>query len=270
MVIELFIIGERLNTSISEISKAVKSKDGDYIIKEARAQIEAGANAVDINAGTHGKSEKDDALWMLETVQDAMDVRVSIDSSNPKVISRGINKYRASGRPIINSINGEAKRLSELKELLKDHDSEVIALAIDDNGIPDNPQGRFEILSRVVKELQDSEIDPNRVFLDPLVFPISTDTTKALVTIETLRTLKRNFPNSRTIVGLSNISFGLPKAKLLNITFLTMLLANGLDAAIMDPTARGMMPTVRAAMVLLNRDEYCGEYIAASRAGKLE
>jgi 5-methyltetrahydrofolate--homocysteine methyltransferase len=265
----MFIIGERFNTSISEISKAVKSRDADFIIDDARAQLDSGASALDINAGTHGRSEQEDVLWLLQTLQDAMDVRISLDSSNVKIIEILLNKYRAGEKPIINSITGEKSKMADLTKLLKDHDSDVIALALDDNGIPDNSKGRLDVVNNLVKSLENEGIEQNRLFVDPLVFPISTDTTKALVTIETLKGIKAAHPDTRAIVGLSNISFGLPKPRLLNRTFLAMLMAHGLDAAILDPTMDGLMSTVCAAEVLINKDEFCGNYIAAHRSKKL-
>ena len=266
----MFIIGERFNTSIPEISKAVKSRDADFIINYARAQLDAGASALDINAGTHGRSEQDDVLWLLQTLQDAKDVRISLDSSNVKIIEVLLNKYRAAEKPIINSITGESNKMADMTKLLKDHDSDAIALALDDKGIPDNASGRLDVVNAVIKGLENDGIEQKRLFVDPLIFPVSTDTTKALVTIETLKGIKTTYPEVRTIVGLSNISFGLPKPRLLNRTFLAMLMACGLDAAILDPTMKGLMSTVCAAEVLMNKDDFCGNYIAAHRSNKLE
>jgi 5-methyltetrahydrofolate--homocysteine methyltransferase len=269
-VIILYIIGERLNTSINEISKAVKGRDKEFITEEACMQVDAGANALDINAGTHGRTEEDDVLWMLEIVQDAVEVPISLDSSNPEIIESCLNSYKGSGTPIINSTNGESPRLNAMSKLLKEHDSNIIALAMDERGIPDSADQRVEIISGILQHLGDDGVDNGRVFADPLVFPISTDTKKALYTIETLKGIKSSYPEVRTIVGLSNISFGLPKGQLLNRTFLAVLMAHGLDAAILDPTKTGIMQTVRAAKVLLNQDEYCAGYISAYRSGKLE
>lgn len=265
----MFIIGERLNTSIPEISEAVKTHDVKTITIEAQTQVDAGASALDINAGTHGKTEMDDVLWLLTSVQDAVDVPVSLDSSNPEVIKTLLNKYRGRGPPIINSINGESSKLSALEPILKEHHSEVIALAMDERGIANNPGERLDVVKKIVEYFETAEIDTKRIYVDPLVVPVSTDTTKPLCTLGTLQALKQKFPELRSIVGLSNISFGLPKGKLLNRTFLAMLLSYGLDAAIMDPTDKKIMSTIKAADVLLNYDEYCGRYILSHRKGNL-
>jgi 5-methyltetrahydrofolate--homocysteine methyltransferase len=266
----MFIIGERLNTSIPEISEAVKNRNSEQILEEARIQVDAGANALDINAGTHGKTEEEDVLWILGEIQEQVDVPISLDSSNPRVIEALLTNYNGKGTPVINSITGEPEKLSALTELLKEHDCEVIVLAIGESGIPDTPDDRLSALSKNIQYLEKAGIVQSRIFADPLIFPISTDTSKALVTIETLKCIKQKYTEVRTIVGLSNISFGLPKGKLLNRTFLAMLMSNGLDAVILDPTAKGIMATIRAANVLLNQDEYCGKYIADHRAGKLD
>ncbi|UCH89256.1 MAG: dihydropteroate synthase [Thermoplasmata archaeon] len=266
----MYIIGERLNTSIPEISKAVKSRDKDKIIEEACAQVEAGEAALDINAGTHGRSEEDDVLWMMDVVTDGANVPLSLDSSNAGIIEVCLNQYKGPGTPIINSINGEAAKLEALTKLIKEHHCDVIALAMDERGIPDTAAARLEVITKVIDHLENEGIARSRIYADPLVIPVSTDTSKALCTIETLQGIKKDFPEVKTIVGLSNISFGLPKSKLLNRTFLAILIASGLDAAILDPTMPGIMPTVKAAEVLLNHDEFCTNYLSAYRSGKLE
>lgn len=263
----MLIIGEKINTSRKEINEAVKAKDAEFITKIAEEQVSSGAQMIDINCGTNVNTEAEDMIWLIEVLKDVVNLPLCIDSPNPKVIERALSIYK--GEAMVNSITGEEERAREILPLVSKFNARVVALTMDEKGMPQTSKERLDIAVQILKIARDYGVDKEKVYFDPLVRPISTEANQAVEVLETIRLIKDKL-GAKTICGLSNISFGLPCRSLINGTFLVMALEKGLDAAIMDPTDSKVMSILISATALLGKDEYCMEYIQASREGKLD
>ncbi len=264
----MLVVGELINGSRKAISQAITQRDAQTIRKVAREQYQAGAQLLDVNAGTSPDQEIDDLLWLLDVILGELDVPLCIDSPNVYAMEAGLD--RAGDRAVmVNSITAQKSRLESFLPLIEAHQSQVVALCMDEGGVPQQAQERYEIAARLVKKLASRGIAPEKIFLDPIVCPVSVDYHAAQVARETLRLIKKHLPQAKTICGLSNISFGLPSRRLLNHNFLSLMLAEGLDAAIIDPTDDALMANLTATQTLMGRDEHCLGYITAHREGKL-
>jgi len=259
------IIGEKINGTLKRVGRAVADRDATFIQALARRQVEAGADLLDVNAGTRPDQEPDDLIWLVRTVQETVDVPLCLDSANPRALAAAIEKVRQA--PLINSISGKQKRLEGILPLARDHGCPVIALALDESGIPQGVEERLTVIRRVIGETRRAGLPDDKVYVDPLVMAIATDTEGGLIALETMRAVHAEFPAVHLSVGLSNISFGLPARSLINQAFLTLALAAGLDTAIMDPLDRDLRGALLAAELVLGRDHHCRNYTRAYRAG---
>lgn len=264
----MLIIGEKLNGTLKKTAAAIASRDVEFVQELARKQVEAGANYLDVNAGTGSGNEAEDLVWLIETTQAAVDVPLCLDSANPIALKSGMECVRQT--PMVNSISGEANRLDGILPLVANAGSPVIALLLDDNGIPDNLAGRLEIAYRILERAHQSGVPDEKIFIDPLAMAISTRTEGALVALETMRVLRAENPEVKFSIGLSNISFGLPARTLINQAFLAQLLAAGLDAAIINPMEQGLINMLYATEMILGRDRFCRSFTTAFRKGKIK
>lgn len=264
----MLIVGERINTSRKAIEPAVRERDAEFIRKVAREQVAAGATFVDVNAGTLVGEEPEALKWLVETIQSAIDVPLCIDSPNPVAIEAALKVHK--GKAMINSITAERERFEGIAPLVKEYGCSVVALCMDDRGMPESAEDRFRIASELVERLTQMGIPQGDIYIDPLVRPISTGSNNGLLVIDTIRKVMEGFDGVHTICGLSNISFGLPARRLLNQAFLIMCMTAGLDAVILDPLDDRLMALLAAGRALLDKDEFCMDYIAAHKAGRLE
>jgi cobalamin-dependent methionine synthase I len=263
----MLIVGERINSTRKRIREAVRARDKEFIATEAKNQVTAGADYIDVNAGTSVAHEVDDIKWLVETVQKAVDVPLCIDSANPVALKAALALTEKP--PIINSITGEKARMEAILPLVKEYNAKVVALVMDDSGMPEDAQGRLKVAHALIPAIEKAGISLDRVHVDPLVRPVSTDIRQGAAVLETVRKVMTGWPGIHTICGLSNVSFGLPVRNVLNATFLALMLEAGLDSAIIDPTEPRMVATVVAAEALLGKDEFCIRYIGAHRAGRI-
>ena len=263
----MLIIGEKINGTRSQVAKAIAEREKEYIQDLARKQANAGADYLDINAGTKPDLEPDALVWLVCVVQEVVDVPLCLDSVNPKALTAAMDHVEQT--PMINSISGEKKRLEEVLPLPTKHGCPVIALALDDRGIPKTTEDRLDIVRQVIQETERAGIAHDKLFVDPLVIAIATDTDSGLNAFETMRGIKAEFPDVHLTSGLSNISFGMPARGLINRAFLTFALESGLDSAIMDPLNRELHEALLAAEVVLGRDRYCLNYTNAYREGRI-
>jgi 5-methyltetrahydrofolate--homocysteine methyltransferase len=263
----MLVIGEKINGTRKLVNKAVLERDAAHIQKLALSQVEAGADALDINAGTSTDREADDIIWLINTVQEVMDKPLCLDSPNPDALLAGLSATRQV--PIINSISAEEHRLKDVLPIVAHHGCRVLALALDGNTIQTTCEGRMAIVRRLFEETRKAGVPDDKVYIDPLVMSVATDTKACLTTLETMRTILTEYPTAHLTAGLSNVSFGLPARTLLNRAFLTLAIEAGLDSAIVDPTDRGLMETMYASYAVLGRDRHCAQYNRAFRAGKI-
>jgi cobalamin-dependent methionine synthase I len=263
----LLIIGERINTTREKVAEAVANQDAAFLVKEARLQKEAGADFIDLNVGTFGEEEGELLSWLVSLIQEEVDIPLSLDSPNPEAISSAIKFVKR--KPIINSTTGEAWRLKPTISMAKEYSASVVALVIDEKGIPEDAQGRLKIAEKLIESLSGAGIPLEDIYLDPVVLPIATGR-RGKVVLETIRLMRETFPKVHIICGLSNISFGLPLKGLLNRTFLPMAMAMGLDAVILDPLDKKLMAALAASYALLGEDRNLKGYLKAYRSGSLD
>lgn len=263
----MLVIGELINTSRKKIRPAVEARDASYIQEIARKQVEAGAQMVDVNAGTLIHEEPEALRWLVKTVQEAVDVPLCIDSPSPVAIEAALEVHR--GKAIVNSISGETERFERIAPVVKKYGCAVVGLCMDDNGIPHSPEGRFRVASNLLCRLLDYGIAREDIYLDALVQPVSTVPDAGTILLATLDHIKANFNGIHTICGLSNFSYGLPRRAIINQALLVMAISRGLDAAIVDPLDGQLLSLMYAAEAALGKDEFCLNYIQAFREGKI-
>ncbi len=265
----MLIIGERINSTRPKIQEAIKSKDASLILKEANLQIEAGAIFVDVNCAMGMGDEMQYIDWVISVIQSKInDVNICIDSPNYLAIDRALKVYAAKGEVMINSITGEDARMKNILPLVIEHKAKVIALTIDDSGMPETAQERFNIAKKILERVKKEGMKEEDIYFDPLIRPISTEPKQAKEFLESIPLIK-GLGKVKTVCGLSNISFGLPDRSLINSIFLSMAIQRGLDAAIVDPLDKKIFSSIKASGALLGEDDYCAEYIKAFREGKL-
>lgn len=259
------IIGEKINGTRKGVSKAIAERDADYIKDLAVKQTEAGAVWLDVNAGTHPNQEPDDLVWLISNIQSVVNTPLCLDSANPKALSTAIKAVDKT--PMINSINGEPQRLESILPIVAEYDCEVIALAMDEKKIPETSERRVAVVHRVMQATREADIPDEKIYIDPLVMTISTNSHNGLIFIETLQAIQAVYSQVHFTAGLSNISFGLPARSYVNRAFLTLALQAGLDCVIMDPLDQELKAALLAAELVLGRDHHCLNYIQAFRAG---
>lgn len=267
----MLVIGENINASNKVVAEAIAKRDEEFLISLAEAQALAGADFIDVNAGSgHGSLQEAIAAmrWLMGIIQAAIEQPLSIDSDSPEVIEAALKEYHGE-RLIINSVTAEPARLESIGPLVAEQKAWVIALAMGIEGIPDRVEERLTACERVMAYLTSLGVKSEQVLFDPLVLPIAVDTRQGLVTLKTIERIKSRYPDARTVMGLSNISYGLPKRKLVNRAFLLMAAYAGLDAVIVDPLDNKAMSLIKVADMLTGKDASCRAYLRAHRKGNI-
>lgn len=264
----MIIVGELINASRKAVAAAIDSQDKDTIQKMAKDQENAGADYIDVNAGVFGNQEAGYLKWLVETVQEVVEIPCCIDSPNPSVIEAGLSVHK--GTAMVNSISLEKERYEKMLPIIAGTDAKIVALCMSDAGMPETADQRLNNADELINKLIGSNIKIENIFVDPLVQPVATNHIfgyEFLIVIDQIRT---QFKGVHTMCGLSNISYGLPERKLLNRTFMVMAIAKGLDGAILNPLDRRMMAYIAAAETLTGKDDFCMNYINAYREKKFE
>jgi 5-methyltetrahydrofolate--homocysteine methyltransferase len=266
------IIGERINATRTPIAKAVGEHDADHIIGEIRKQTEAGAQYIDLNAGAGSGDqalESSDMRWLIDLALEHCDKKLSLDSSHAEVLGDALD-YLDGRRPaLLNSVSGEPDRLEPLLDLAQTHGCEVICLAMGTGGVPKSVDDRMEVCATIQQEAAKRSIDESRLFFDPLVLPLVNDTSGVAMAMATLRQIKQTYPKAKTTLGMSNVSHGLPKRKLVNRAFAIAALVNGLDSAICDPLDAGLREAIVLGMMLAGKDRHCRGYTRRVQKGEI-
>ena len=254
------VIGERINPTGKKIfQKALRDNDLDYILKQAIEQIDGGADILDVNVGLPEIDENEMMVKVVKEIQGIVDIPLQIDSSNVEVIESGLRAY--TGKAIVNSVNGEDEVLDRILPIVKKYGASVVGLTLDKRGIPKTCEERFEIARKIVNKAKEYGIDKKDVFIDCLVLTASAQQKEVQETLKAVRKVTEEL-GVKTVLGVSNISFGLPCRDLINETFLSLAIANGLNLPIMNPNSSGMMDVVNAYNVLANIDEGSNKYIS--------
>lgn len=255
------IIGERINpTGKKRFKEALKNGDIDYILGQAIEQVNAGADILDVNVGLPDIDEKAMMVKTVKALQSVTDLPLQIDSTIPEVLEAALLIY--NGKAIVNSVNGEEQSLQRILPIVKKYGAAVVGLALDENGIPKTAEGRFEIARKIMDRAVSIGIPKENVFIDCLTLTASAEQAGVMETVKALHRVKTEL-GLKTVLGVSNISFGLPNRELINSSFLQICLANGLDLPIINPNVAAMTGAVRAYKLLANIDENAVEFISA-------
>ena len=257
------IIAERINpTGRKSLAEELKQGKFDIVREDAIKQTEAGAHIIDINVGAAGVDEVEMLPRAVKMVMEVTNQPLCLDSANPKALKSALEVYPY--KALINSVNGEERSLEEILPMVKESGSAVICLTMDEGGIPDNVEKRFEIAEKIIKRAESIGIKKEDLVFDCLVMPNSTNSDAGRITLETQRRVAKEFGVSIT-GGYSNVSFGMPDRNLLNIHFITMGIISGLCAPITDPLIDNLAEAIKAADFLAGRDPYGMNYIAFYR-----
>jgi 5-methyltetrahydrofolate corrinoid/iron sulfur protein methyltransferase len=263
----MIIIGEKINGTRKAVAAAIREKDAELIRDLATRQAECGSTYLDVNAGTAPDREPDDMVWLVSTIQEVCDLPLCLDSANPAALEAGLAAVKAA--PMINSVSGEQARIDGVLPLALEHQTDLILLALDDKGIPETVEGRMEIVRKLVGLAVDGGLTPEQLHIDPLVTAISTGTGNAILTFETIRSIRKEFPNVHITGGASNISFGMPLRPIINRYFMALAIQAGLTSAIINPNDRELKAAIMAAEMMMDRDKYCLNFNKAFRAGEI-
>ncbi len=263
----MIVIGEKINGTRKRVNEAISDKDADFIKELALRQVNAGADYLDVNAGTLPESEPEDMIWLIENIQKVTDTTLCLDSANPNALSAG---FKVTNKiPMVNSLSGEQNRIDGVLPLACEHKTELIVLALDDNGIPDTIEKRLEIVRKLVAMTRDGGLPDNHLYIDPLITTIATGIESGNMAFKAIRSILDEFPEVHITGGLSNISFGLPARSIINQAFATLAIQAGMDTAIIDPEDIDLKSMIYAAELVLGRDRHCLNFTRAFRAGKI-
>ncbi|MDD4838106.1 MAG: homocysteine S-methyltransferase family protein [Synergistaceae bacterium] len=254
------IIGERLNpTGKKALQAALRVKDMDHVLKEAIRQQEQGAHILDVNMGLPDIDEPEMLKKAVIEIQSVVDLPLQLDSSDPNALEKAARVY--NGKPLINSVNGKKVSLQKILPIVKKYGTAVLGLTLDDDGIPSSAEGRLRIARNIMEEAQKIGIPKEDVLIDCLVMTVSAQQEQAAETLKAVRMVREEL-GLKTVLGVSNVSFGLPSRPIINRTMLTMALMQGLDAPIMNPGDEGMREAIAAFRVLMGKDPQAAGFIA--------
>lgn len=267
---EVRVVGERINPTGKKLFKeAIKKNDLDYILRQAIEQVEAGAEVLDINVGLPEINEEETIVKIIKEIQSILDIPLQIDSNDPKVIEKALRYY--NGKPIVNSVNGDDDILDAILPIVKKYGAAVVGLTLDSNGIPKKAIDRFKIAEKIVDRALEYGIKSEDIYIDPLTLTVSAQQEEVVETLKALKMIKEKL-GVKTVLGVSNISFGMPMREVINETFLVMAMESGLDLPIINPNKESMMGAIRAFKVLKNFDKNGANYIEvyANKKGIVE
>ncbi|MGB2955386.1 MAG: dihydropteroate synthase [Anaerolineales bacterium] len=258
------IIGERINpTGRKKLLGELKEGKFDIVKNDAVAQVEAGAKIIDVNAGVPGANEEALLKDMIYAVMDVTDMPLCFDTADNKALETALSIYE--GKALINSINGEEERLATVLPLVKEYDAAVIALCMDDDGIPPTAEARFKVAAKMIEQAGKLGVSPDRLVIDPLALTMGSDHNAGRIAIDTIKMVVEEFGVNITM-GVSNISFGMPDRPAINANFLAMAILAGLTCPITNPLEEEIILAVQAADLVMGRDEFGMNWIKFYRS----
>jgi 5-methyltetrahydrofolate--homocysteine methyltransferase len=263
----MIIIGEKINGSLSPVKKAILDRDADYIAQIAKEQTEAGATYLDVNAGTSPDREVDDLKWLINIVENTVETPLCIDSPRPQTLVDVLPHVKNLG--LINSVSDESEKPEVIFPLVQKYNCGIIALTVDQRGIPYDAKTRVEITQKLISTAESYGIKHENIFIDPLVTALATNKDSCQVFTTSVKSIKEKYPAIKITSGLSNISYSLPKRKFINRSFLVMAIESGMDSAILDPLDTELMGILYATNALNGKDNHGIKYIRAFRKGLL-
>lgn len=259
----MILIGERVNAGFKDVKKAIEEKDGSIIKEWARKQADAKADYIDVNLGT-ASNKPEDLCWMIEMVQEEVDTAISIDNNKSTMVKEAIAVCNEP--PLINSTTADQEKMEELLPLVAEHDASIIGLAMDESGSPKSADKRVENAGNIFAKIMEYGLSPEQLFLDPIVMPLKYMQDQAQEILSAANQFQLfSDPPCHIVAGLSNISNGTTHKKLINRVFCAMLIANGLDAVILDVLDEELVNTILTAELVMNRSIFADSYIEAFR-----
>ncbi|HET6430166.1 MAG TPA: dihydropteroate synthase [Phycisphaerae bacterium] len=265
----MIIIGEKINATRKSIAAAIEARDADAIVAVATAQVAAGADYLDLNGGDpNPAAEVENMKWLVELVQAHTDAPLSLDSANPDAIRAGLELAKA--KPIVNSVSLEPDRLAAFLPILAAGECMVVALLMSEAGMPTGVDDRLQRARELIGRLTGAGKAMEEIIVDPCFLPVSATPGSGRDVCRAIAAIKAEFPEVHVGGGLSNVSFGLPQRKLVNLAMVAAAVYSGMDTALIDPSTPMMVPLILATEVVSGADEWCANYVAAYREGKLE
>lgn len=258
----MITIAEKINATIPSVKKIIEERDKEKLIELATKQAAAGANYIDINVGTGTGTQEDEMeamAWAVASIQQETDTSLCIDSADPKVLEAGL-AVRGERPALINSTKGSDKNLTAVVPLAKEYNKPLVGLAMDEEGIPKTVEKRVAACLKIADVCSHFGVDTANLFFDPLVLPVATDVSQGKVTLDTITAINLAIPQAKTVMAVSNVSFGLPKRKTFNAAFLHMAIMAGLDAAILSVLDGDLVGAAKTAEAILGRDRHCRRY----------
>ena len=254
------IIGERINpTGKSKFKQALRDHNLEYILREGVTQQDNGADVLDVNVGLPEIDEPSMMEDVVKELQAVIDLPLQLDTSSAEAMERGLRVY--NGKPLINSVNGKKEVMEQIFPLVAKYGGVVVGLCLDEDGIPETAEGRIAVGKKIIETAATYGIGPEDIILDGLCMTVSSDSQGAIVTLETLRKIRDEL-GGKSVLGVSNISFGLPQREIINGAFFTMAMESGLSAAIINPNSEAMMRAYYSFNALMNLDPQCSQYIS--------
>ncbi len=263
----MIIIGENINATIPKIKELILNRDGPSLTELVHKQEQAGAALIDINVGTGegtAEDEINDMKWLTELIKDKAHGKLCIDSSDPAVLKAGIE---AGGEKtgLVNSVKATDQTIAEIMPLISAYGLFVVALTMDEGGIPKDSATRLKACEKIIKGAVEHKVPVENIFFDPLVMPVSTDIKQGLTTLETLKRIKEEFPPAKTVLAISNVSFGLPRRTLINQAMIHMAQLLSVDALFVNPLDEELMIAVKAGEAVMGMDRHCRKFSHAAR-----
>lgn len=261
------VIGERINTTLKKVKAATENRDAEYIQGDVEKQVASGATYIDVNAGARIGHEAEDMKWLLSVIMETTRLPLCLDSPDPAILEMAYDIVDQP--PLINSISLEKERFDPMIEFLKGKECRIIALCMDDSGMPQGVDDIFSRAQLLVKELETIGFARNDIFIDPLIQPMAVAAENGTIAMDSVEKIMGELKGVHTTGGLSNISYGLPQRKIINRIFLAMMMARGFDSAIMDPLDTEIMAALKTTSMIQGGDKFCMNYIKAVRAGEI-
>ena len=260
----MILIGEKINATRKAIAQALADRDAQHIISTATEQVAAGARYLDVNGGDpRPGQEAENMAWLIDLVQGSTDAGVAVDSANPDALRVGLSMARS--KPILNSISLETERLEAMLPIVAEFDCMVVALLMSDDGTPGGVDDRLARAEALIAKLTEAGKAIDEIIVDPCFLPVSTDTACGRQVVDAIAAIRARWPEVHIGGGCSNISFGLPRRKLINFALLSQAIYAGMDTGIINPCIPGIMETIVAAEAVAGRDEFCMNYVTAMR-----
>ncbi|MBQ9068736.1 MAG: dihydropteroate synthase [Eggerthellaceae bacterium] len=267
----LTIVGELINTSRTEVDEAVAARDEAKIRQLARAQEDAGATYIDVNCGSRLEDEAETMAWLVPIVQDEVSIPLCIDSPDGEVLKVGLAAYdNLRGPAMVNSISGEDGRYESIFPVVQEYGANVVLLCMDSSGMPETADDRMKVVDTLYARLKADRFEDDRMYFDAVVKPVGASITAGVEVLETNRRIHENYPDVHQILGLSNISYGLPHRGRLNRVFILQTMAMGVDGYIINPTLKQTMADIITSQTLLGLDKSCKRYLKANKNGMFD